>query len=720
MSRANYQPVKPRVIAKQLKLPSEQQRALKLAIRRLVKAGKLSLRLGAYREAAAGAEAAGVRRSEPEVRSQRSEVRGSRTRSQGTGAGFHLKCCDHIAAEQERSDRLVSPHVQGVWLRAARRGQARRQDRRHLYRGHAHDGRRRPRHGPRATEPQPGPRQRRLLRQAGEIVEIIERDTHQFVGVYKERGGTSYVQVDGKVFAQPVPVGDPGAKGAAPNDKVVIEMVRFPTHQHAGEAVIVEVLGASGEPGVDTLSIIREFGLPEEFPEDVLEDARQQAEAFDESIGKRLDLTGETIITIDPVDARDFDDAVSLTRLDNGHWKLGVHIADVAHFVRVQSPLDREARERGTSVYLPDRVIPMLPEVISNNLASLQPDKVRYTLSALMEFTADGAYVGGEVKRSAIKSGRRFTYEEVDEFLADRAGLAEEADAGGVAAARADARAGDDLAPAAAGRGIDRADAAGGEDRPRQAGRSGRGAPGEEHREPPDDRGVHAGRQRGGGPAAVRDRAALPAAHPRAAGAAEAAGADDVRPELGIECESLESRFEIKRVIAAVAGQPEEHAVNYAVLRSMQKAVYAPTDEGHYALAQGALLPLHLADSPLSRPDGASHDRDAGPRQAAGRRFRPDGRAGRPLQRPRAAGRGGRARADEGQAAHATWRSGSASRWTRSSPASRILACSPRASSCRPRGWSTSIRWTTTSTASTARRTAWPATAAAIATAWAT
>ena len=111
---------------------------------------------------------------------------------------------------------------------------------------------------------------------------------------------------------------------------------------------------------------------------------------------------------------------MSLTRLDNGHWKLGVHIADVAHFVPARSPLDREARERGTSVYLPDRVIPMLPEVISNNLASLQPDKVRYTLSALMEFTADGAYVGGEVKRAAIKSCRRFTYEEVDEYLADR------------------------------------------------------------------------------------------------------------------------------------------------------------------------------------------------------------------------------------------------------------------------------------------------------------
>jgi ribonuclease R len=257
------------------------------------------------------------------------------------------------------------------------------------------------------------------LRQAGEILEIVERKTHQFVGVYKERYDAAYVDVDGKVFAQPVPVGDPGAKGAADNDKVVIEMVRFPTHAHPGEAVIVEVLGARGAPGVDTLSIIREFGLPEAFPEDVLEDARKEAERFDETLSGRLDLTHETTITIDPVDARDFDDAVSLTRMENGHWQLGVHIADVSHFVKPRSALDREARERATSVYLPDRVIPMLPEVISNNLASLQPDRVRYTLSALMEFTPDGAYVGGEVKRSAIKSCRRFTYEEVDAFLAD-------------------------------------------------------------------------------------------------------------------------------------------------------------------------------------------------------------------------------------------------------------------------------------------------------------
>ncbi len=169
----------------------------------------------------------------------------------------------------------------------------------------------------------------------GEVVEVLERDTRQFVGTYFESAGSAFAQVDGTLFVRPILLGDPGAKNARADDKVVFEMVRFPTHVHDGEGVIVDVLGQRGDPGVDTLSIIREFNLPEAFPEDVLDDARQQAELFDESIsGHRLDLTAETVITIDPVDARDFDDAISLARMENGHWRLGVHIADVSHFVR--------------------------------------------------------------------------------------------------------------------------------------------------------------------------------------------------------------------------------------------------------------------------------------------------------------------------------------------------------------------------------------------------
>src|SRR5205085_2623471 len=161
-----------------------------------------------------------------------------------------------------------------------------------------------------------------------------------------------YVRIDGTVFSHSVFVGDPGAKGVKADDKVVVEMLRFPSPEDRGEGVITEVLGPRGEPGVDTLSIIRAFGLPDVFPPDVLEEAREAAAAFDENdLGGRDDFTGLTIVTIDPATAHDFDDAISLA-VDprSKHWQLGVHIADVAHFAPPGSALDREARKRGTSV----------------------------------------------------------------------------------------------------------------------------------------------------------------------------------------------------------------------------------------------------------------------------------------------------------------------------------------------------------------------------------
>jgi ribonuclease R len=255
---------------------------------------------------------------------------------------------------------------------------------------------------------------------AGEIMEVINRRTTRFVGGYFEAAGGGWVRIDGTNFARPVSVGDPGAKGVRENDKVVVEMVRFPSHLRDGEGVIVEVLGAAGDAGVDTLTVIHEFGLPGPFPEGSLAEARRQAERFREEVpAGRRDCTERVVVTIDPVDARDFDDAISLERVDRGHWLLGVHIADVSHFVEEGSPLDQEARARGTSVYLPDRVIPMLPEIVSNNLASLQPGRVRYARTCWIEFSPEGIPVHAEEERSAITSKRRFTYEEVDVFLAD-------------------------------------------------------------------------------------------------------------------------------------------------------------------------------------------------------------------------------------------------------------------------------------------------------------
>ncbi|HZU36722.1 MAG TPA: RNB domain-containing ribonuclease, partial [Gemmataceae bacterium] len=246
---------------------------------------------------------------------------------------------------------------------------------------------------------------------AGEIMQVLERATRRFVGTYHERDGQGLVRVDGTVFSHSIYVGDPGAKGARPDDKVVFEMIRFPSAEDRGEGVITEILGQRGQPGVDTLSIIRAFGLPDVFPEEALEEARREAAAFDESdLSDREDFTADLIVTIDPADARDFDDAVSLVQdSKTKHWQLGVHIADVAHFVPANGALDRVARQRATSVYLPQRVLPMLPEIISNSLASLQQGKVRYVKSVVMDFTPTGQRTDARFANGAIRVRRRFT-----------------------------------------------------------------------------------------------------------------------------------------------------------------------------------------------------------------------------------------------------------------------------------------------------------------------
>ncbi len=440
----------------------------------------------------------------------------------------------------------------------------------------------------------------------GIIIEVLERQNNRFVGTYFEMSDSAYVRVDGTLFTAPISVGDPGAKNAQPNDKVVLEMVRFPSPAQMGEGVIVEVLGARGEAGVDTLSIIREFNLPEEFSEAALQAARDEADRFDEQIsGVRRDFTKDTVITIDPVDARDFDDAISLERMPNGHWLLGVHIADVSHFVKVGSPLDREAYERATSVYLPDRVIPMLPEIISNGLASLQPDRVRYTQTALIEFTAEGVRVGVDMHLGAIKSQRRFTYEEVDEYLADPKAWQEK------------------LTPevhSLVGRMHELAMIL----RQRRITHGALELSLQEVKVDLDKDGRVIGAHRVENTVShqVIEEFMLAANEAVAATLAEAE-VDFLRrvhqapstlklktltefvAELGFETESLESRFELQRLLKEVQGRPEQHAVNYAMLRSLQRAVYSPEDEGHYALASECYT--HFT-SPIRRyPDLTIH-----------------------------------------------------------------------------------------------------------------
>jgi ribonuclease R len=253
----------------------------------------------------------------------------------------------------------------------------------------------------------------------GEITNVVRRATRQFVGTYFERDGSGFVRVDGQIFTHSVAVADARVKGAKPNDKVVLEMIRFPTPMERGEGAIIEVIGKTGDPKVDTTAVVRALGIPDEFSEEVLEEARQQSRAFsEENRSGRTDFTQQLVISIDPVDAKDFDDAVSLSKdPKTGYWLLTVHIADVSAFVTPGGPLDREARLRGTSVYLPQRVIPMFPEVISNGIASLQEGKIRYVKTVEMEFTPEGQKVSAQFSNGVIKNRKRFTYEEVQEIL---------------------------------------------------------------------------------------------------------------------------------------------------------------------------------------------------------------------------------------------------------------------------------------------------------------
>jgi len=413
------------------------------------------------------------------------------------------------------------------------------------------------------------------------------------------------VRISGTLFARPICVGDPGAKNVRVDDKVVVEMIRFPSALHSGEGVITEVLGASGKPGVDTLSIIREFGISDHFEDDVIAEAHVQAEQFDESLGDRTDFTGETIVTIDPVDARDFDDAISLEQLDNGHWRLGVHIADVSHFVRLNTALDREAFERATSVYLPDHVIPMLPEVISNGLASLQPGKIRYTKSAVMEFTAEGQRVSVALHSAAIKSTKRLTYEQVDEFLANREAASKKLGAkvsallgrmhtlAMILRKRRFARGALELSMPEVKVELDKQGRVTGahvseNTESHQMIEEFMLAANEAVAETFRDRGFDFLRRIHQAPSPSKIQVL-----------------QEFLMALGYPANDLQSRFALQALLDEAAKRPEKFAIHFAVLRSLQRAIYSPMDDGHYALASDCYC--HFT-SPIRRyPDLTIH-----------------------------------------------------------------------------------------------------------------
>lgn len=249
----------------------------------------------------------------------------------------------------------------------------------------------------------------------GEIVRIVERGNKQVVGTFHDEKFYGIVISDDKRLTKEIFIPKGANMGAVDGHKVVAEIVRYPeTGRGNPEGKVIEILGHKNDPGVDILSIIRKYQLPEAFPEDVLEEAEQVPEIIkEEEIEGRKDIRDRVMMTIDGADAKDLDDAVSIERLENGNYLLGVHIADVSYYVKEDSPLDREAFLRGTSVYLVDRVIPMIPHRLSNGICSLNPQVDRLTLSCDMEMNSAGDVVRHEIYPSVIRTNERMTYSDV-------------------------------------------------------------------------------------------------------------------------------------------------------------------------------------------------------------------------------------------------------------------------------------------------------------------
>jgi len=256
----------------------------------------------------------------------------------------------------------------------------------------------------------------------GVIIRVLERANPTVVGAYRRSGREEWVEPDDRRLP-PVAVRQ-GSLGALSGEKVVVAIAKYPSFGHPQPfGSVVERLGPAGAPDVETLAIIRRLNLRDAFPTEVLAEADLlPPEVTPEERRGRLDLTGETVFTIDDADARDLDDAISLadSGRDDGRdsqrvgvWRLGVHIADVAHYVVPNSALDREARERGTSVYLSDRVLPMFPTRLSNGIASLHPGVDRLTVSVFMNIDSGGRVVDYDIRRSVIRSAARLTYDAV-------------------------------------------------------------------------------------------------------------------------------------------------------------------------------------------------------------------------------------------------------------------------------------------------------------------
>lgn len=258
-------------------------------------------------------------------------------------------------------------------------------------------------------------------RREGEIIRILQRGNKTIIGKYEDSKNFGFVVADDKRIYQDIFIPKSDRNGAKTGQVVIVEITTWPDRRRNPEGRVMEILGNKGDRGIDILTIIKKYGLPEEFPPKVESFTENIPEEISqEEYARREDLRDLKMVTIDGEDAKDLDDAVSIERSSNGNYRLGVHIADVSNYVREKNPLDREALKRGTSVYLIDRVIPMLPKKLSNGICSLNPRVDRLALSCFMEIDRSGKVLDHRIVESVIRTDERMTYTDVTKILRDK------------------------------------------------------------------------------------------------------------------------------------------------------------------------------------------------------------------------------------------------------------------------------------------------------------
>ena len=255
------------------------------------------------------------------------------------------------------------------------------------------------------------------------ITKIVKREKDTVVGIFQKSRNFGFVVPDDKKFATDIFISKNKCKNAKTNDKVIAKITKYPEKGKNAEGEIIEVLGNINQAGIDMLSVIKEFDIPNEFPSFVIEEAKNIKQEIDKNdIKNRRDFREDIIFTIDGEDAKDLDDAISVSKNENGNYNLNVHIADVSYYVKENSKLDKEAIKRGTSVYMFDRVIPMLPFELSNGICSLNQGEDRFAITVLMEINQNGKVVSSDIQKSIINVTRRMSYKEVQAILNENEG----------------------------------------------------------------------------------------------------------------------------------------------------------------------------------------------------------------------------------------------------------------------------------------------------------